>query len=64
MEGMDEPCGADRSMISLFFPEYFLVATPMGLMRWEGKGGGIEGTYHKPLLDLLLEEGGDDFWFR
>lgn len=31
MLGMSEPCGEDRSMINLFFPEYFRVA--MGLIR-------------------------------
>ncbi len=33
------PCGAERSIIILFFPEYFLVAMPSGLMRKVGKGG-------------------------
>ena len=56
MLGTDEPCGEERSMISRFFPEYFLVATPMGLIRKEGKGGEEKG----PIMNLFLTS----FWRR
>lgn len=39
MLGVWEPWGEDRSIINHFFPEYLLVAIPMGLMRITGNGG-------------------------
>lgn len=46
--GMCVPWGEDRSMINLFFPEYFLVAIPMGLMRKGENGGSLNGPIMKP----------------
>lgn len=43
MLGMMEPWGDDRSMISLVFPEYFLIAVPIGLTLNVGKGGREKG---------------------
>ncbi len=43
-----ELCGADRSIIKRFFPENFLVATPIGLMRKVSKGGVSKGPIMKP----------------
>ena len=42
--------GADRSKINRFFPEYFLVAMPMGLVRNREKGGEMNGPIKYPLL--------------
>ena len=39
MLGMEEPRGADKSMMRRFFPEYLRVAMAMGLMRG-GVGNG------------------------
>ena len=39
--GTGELWGDERSMMSLFFPEYFLVATPIGLIL-NGLNGGLE----------------------
>ena len=50
MLGIDEPCGEERSIINLFFPEYFLVAMPNGLMRWMGNGGESNGPIINPCL--------------
>ncbi len=43
-----ELCGADRSIITRFFPENFLVATPIGLMRKVSNGGVLKGPIMKP----------------
>ncbi len=43
-----ELCGADRSIIKRFFPENFLVATPIGLMRKVSNGGVLKGPIMKP----------------
>ncbi len=41
---MWEPCGEDRSVISLFFPEHFRVVIPIGLMQNTGIGGLLNWT--------------------
>ena len=51
--GMVEPWGDERSMISLFFPEYFLVAMPLGLILNVGKGGLENGPIMKDSLTSL-----------
>ena len=48
--GIDEPWGEERSIMSRFLPEYLRVATPMGLMRQEGKGGESNGPIINPLV--------------
>ena len=37
-------------MMSLFLPEYFLVATPMGLIRNVGNGGEEKGPIMNPFF--------------
>ena len=39
MLGTVELWGDKRSMMSLFFPDYFLIATPIELILKNGKGG-------------------------
>lgn len=36
--------GAERAMISLFFPEYFLIGIPIGLILNVDKGGLGKGS--------------------
>lgn len=49
MLGMCVPWGEERSIINLFFPEYFLVAMPMGLpMRNGENGGSLNGPIMNP----------------
>ncbi len=48
--GIVELWGEDKSMISRFLPENFLVAMPMGLMRKILKGGSSKGPIMKPDL--------------
>ena len=50
--GTVEPWREERSMISLFLPEYFLVAMPMGLILNKGKGGLEKG----PIMNLVRSE--------
>ena len=48
-----EPWGDETSMISLFFPEYFLVTVPIGLILNVGKGGLENGPImNDPLTSL------------
>lgn len=42
--------GADKSKINLFFPEYFPVATAIGLVRNTKNGEDVKG----PMTDFLL----------
>lgn len=51
--GMCELCGEDRFIVSLFFPKYFHVATPVGLMWNTGKGGLSNGPIINPSLTSL-----------
>ena len=53
MLGMVLPWGAERSMMRRFFPEYFLVAMPMGLIRNLGNGGWSNGPIMKPSSSSL-----------
>lgn len=50
MLGTVEACGEGKSMMSLFFPEYFLVAMPIGLILNVGKGGVGKGPIMKASL--------------
>lgn len=50
MLGTGELWGDERSMMSLFFPEYFLVAMPIGLIL-NGLNGGMENG---PIMNLSL----------
>ena len=51
--GVEVPWGEERSMMIRFFPEYFLVAMPMGLIRKVGNGGVVKGPIMKPLANSL-----------
>ena len=53
MLGTVDPWGDERSRISLFFPEYFLVAMPIGLILYVGKGGLENGPIMKDSLTSL-----------
>ena len=50
MLGTGELWGDERSMMSLFFPEYFLVAMPIGLIL-NGLNGGLRNG---PIMNLSL----------
>ena len=63
--GTEVPWGEEKSMMSRFLPEYFLVVTPMGLMRKVGNGGEEKGLIMNPFLLLF---GGEllqfmDWWW-
>ena len=51
--------GVERSMISLFFPEYFLVTMPIGLILNVGKGGLEKGPIMNDSLISLYVRLGD-----
>lgn len=49
--------GEGRSIKSLFLPEYFLAAMPMGQVRWVVKGELVSGLI-KAVIDFLGENSG------
>ena len=50
--------GGKRSIMSLFLPKYFLVATPIGLTRKTGKGREL----NRPIMNPSLTSFASNAW--